>query len=143
MSDSDTFLDHRILVIDDTELNLQLILNILGKRGFSSVFSARDGVEALEKIVVAKPDLIILDVMMPRMDGFVFCKYIRANDEYKNTPILVLTSSPEDYIKMAMLGATDMIQKPIIPRMLIGKVFEHLQMCPMPASNIEVAYVSS
>ncbi len=126
---SQSILFSPILIVDDTELSLQLIQSILSKQGFTSITCARDGVDALEKMKTYTPSLIILDLMMPRMNGFVLCKYLRSQPEYQHTPILIQTavSSQEDCDKIFELGATDLIKKPIIPSVLISKISEHLE----------------
>ncbi len=75
-------LDCPILVVDDTAFNRTLIGAFLAEAGFRNVFFAKDGLEALEKIAERPPDLLILDIMMPGMDGFEVCRRLRADPEH-------------------------------------------------------------
>lgn len=118
-----------ILVVDDSEMNLQLIANLLSRAGFQSVSRAKDGMEAIEKMATKKPDLIILDLIMPNMDGYTFCNYVQSLPDLAFIPIIIQTAveKEEEYDKIFAIGAADLIKKPIIPSALIQKVIEHLQ----------------
>jgi DNA-binding response OmpR family regulator len=112
-----------ILVVDD-EPNIVLSLEFLmGKEGYL-VRTARDGEEALEAIRESPPDLVLLDVMMPRLDGFEVCQTIRANPEWKDMRIVMLTAKGRevDQEKGLALGADDYITKPFSTRGLMEKV---------------------
>jgi DNA-binding response OmpR family regulator len=112
-----------ILVVDD-EPNIVLSLEFLmGKEGYL-VRTARDGEEALEAIRESPPDLVLLDVMMPRLDGFEVCQTIRANPEWKDMRIVILTAKGRevDQEKGLALGADDYITKPFSTRGLMEKV---------------------
>lgn len=117
----------KILLVDDEKDIVEFLQYNLNQEGFT-VITANDGLEALEK-VSKKPDLIILDVMMPKMDGYETCRRIRAIDDYKNIPIIFLTakSSELDEIHGLNLGADDFIQKPISPKKLIARVKSNLR----------------
>ncbi len=117
----------KILLVDDEKDIVEFLQYNLSQEGFT-VITANDGLEALEK-VSKKPDLIILDVMMPKMDGYETCRRIRAIDDYKNIPIIFLTakSSELDEIHGLNLGADDFIQKPISPKKLIARVKSNLR----------------
>jgi len=114
---------HKVLIVDDDEDILDLLSYNLSKEGYQ-VLQASDGVEAL---VVAKsklPELIILDIMMPRMDGVEACRLMRLEPELSKAHIIFLTARVEEYSEVAAFdsGADDFISKPIKPRALISRV---------------------
>ena len=117
----------KILLVDNEHDIVEFLQYNLIQEGFE-VIPAFDGSEALEKLI-EKPDLIILDIMMPRLDGFEVFKKIREKEEFKNTPIIFLTakSGEIDEIKGLELGASDYIQKPISPKKLIARVTSNLR----------------
>ncbi len=116
-----------ILIADDEKDIVEMLSYNLKNEGFT-VVTAHDGEEALEKLT-AKIDLIILDVLMPKMDGYQVCAEIRRDKKYKNTPIIFLTAkgSEIDEIHGLSLGADDYIQKPISPKKLIARVKTNLR----------------
>ena len=113
----------RILLVDDEEDILEFVSYNLQREGFR-VYSARNGVEAIEMAVKVKPDLIILDVMMPEMDGMAACEEIRKLPSCRNVVIAFLTARGEDYSQIAGFeaGADDYITKPVRPKVLISRV---------------------
>ena len=113
----------RILLVDDEEDILEFVSYNLQREGFR-VYSARNGVEAIEMAGKVKPDLVILDVMMPEMDGIAACEEIRKLPSCKNVVIAFLTARGEDYSQIAGFeaGADDYITKPIRPKVLISRV---------------------
>jgi two-component system alkaline phosphatase synthesis response regulator PhoP len=113
----------RILVVDDEEDILEFISYNLKKEGFE-VSTARNGKDAIREAKSFKPDLILLDVMMPEMDGIETCIELRANERFKNTLIAFLTARSEDYSQIAGFeaGADDYIAKPIRPRVLVSRI---------------------
>ena len=113
----------RILLVDDEEDILEFVSYNLQREGFR-VFSARNGLEAIEMAGKVKPDLVILDVMMPEMDGIAACEEIRKLPVCKNVIIAFLTARGEDYSQIAGFeaGADDYITKPIRPKVLISRV---------------------
>lgn len=114
---------YTVLLIDDEPDIIEFIGYNLKKEGYI-VHSAKDGIEGLKKAVALKPNLILLDVMMPNMDGIETCENIRATAEISNTVISFLTARSEDYSKLSGLeaGADDYISKPIKPKLLVSKV---------------------
>lgn len=109
-----------ILVVDDERNIVQLARLYLDKEGFQ-VESAYDGAQALEKAKSLKPDLIILDIMMPEMDGLDVCKELRKTS---NVPIIILTARGDDIDRVVglELGADDYVTKPFNPRELVARV---------------------
>jgi len=113
----------RILLVDDEEDILEFVSYNLQREGFR-VYSARNGLEAIEMAGRVKPDLVILDVMMPEMDGIAACEEIRKLPSCKNVVIAFLTARGEDYSQIAGFeaGADDYITKPVRPKVLISRV---------------------
>lgn len=113
----------QILLVDDENDILEFVSYNLEKEGFN-VTTAQNGKEAIEKAAEIKPHLIILDVMMPEMDGIETCSLLRENIELKNTIIAFLTARGEDYSQIAGFeaGGDDYITKPIKPKVLISRV---------------------
>lgn len=104
----------KILLIDDSSVNNLLLQNILEDEGFE-VQIAFSGREGLEKIDINKPDLVVLDIMMPRMDGFEVLKQIISNPETKNIPVIMLTAKKDskDEELAREIGAVDYMTKPV------------------------------
>ncbi|WP_086475870.1 MULTISPECIES: response regulator transcription factor [Arenibacter] len=115
--------DIRILLVDDEPDILEIISYNLTGVGYD-VYTAKNGVEAVATAKKKKPHLIILDVMMPEMDGIEACEIIRNTAGLENTIITFLTARGEDYSQMAGFdaGADDYITKPIRPKVLVSKV---------------------
>lgn len=113
----------KILLVDDDPDILEFIEYNLEKEGFV-VETASNGVEAIKKASETKPDLILLDVMMPEMDGVETCARLREMDEVKDTRIAFLTARGEDYSQIAGFdaGGDDYILKPVKPRVLVSRI---------------------
>ena len=113
----------KILVVDDEPDILEFVQYNLQKEGFS-VSTAEDGLAGLEEARRVKPDLIILDIMMPEMDGVEVCRQLRSESLFDNTVIAFLTARDDDYSQIAALdvGGDDYITKPIRPRVLVSRV---------------------
>ena len=117
----------KVLVVDD-EVNITQILEFsIGSEGYE-VLSASNGEEAVEKARREQPDLIILDIMMPRIDGYETCRILKANPLTKNIPVVLLTAKGRDIDKRLgyEVGATDYIIKPFSPGKLIERIHELL-----------------
>jgi DNA-binding response OmpR family regulator len=121
---------HKILVVDDDPDILEAISLILESQGYY-VFTARDGVEGMAKLKAEKPDLLILDLLMPRMDGFAVCKELQDPRwaKYKDMPILILTSVREEASRRRYeletgleLDVDDYVEKPVSPDTLLERV---------------------
>ncbi|MDN3549060.1 response regulator transcription factor [Mucilaginibacter aquaedulcis] len=113
----------KILIVDDEPDILELIEYNLKKEGYQ-VFLARNGQEAVAEAKKALPDLIVLDIMMPKMDGIEACRIMRTMPEFKNTFMVFLTARSEEYSEIAgfNVGADDYIAKPIKPRALVSRI---------------------
>lgn len=113
----------KILVVDDEPDILEFLRYNLVKEGFV-VFIASNGEDGLVLAEREKPDLVVLDIMMPKMDGVEVCRALRANKEFDQTVIAFLTAREEDYSQIAALdvGGDDYITKPIRPRVFISRI---------------------
>lgn len=113
----------KILIVDDEPDILELIEYNLNKEGYQ-VFTANNGQEAVAEAKKVLPDLIILDVMMPKMDGIEACRIMRTMPEFKSTFMVFLTARSEEYSEIAgfNVGADDYIAKPIKPRALVSRI---------------------
>ena len=113
----------KILIVDDEPDILELIEYNLKKEGYQ-VFLARNGQEAVTEAKRSLPDLIVLDIMMPKMDGIEACRIMRTMPEFKNTFMVFLTARSEEYSEIAgfNVGADDYIAKPIKPRALVSRI---------------------
>ena len=112
-----------VLVVDDVPLNILLIKKMLSKYTFE-VRTANGGQAALDAIAQKKPDLVLLDLMMPGIDGFEVIRRLRADEQTKDLPIIILSAlnSEQDISKGFQLGANDFINKPIIMEKLLSSV---------------------
>ncbi len=120
--------DALILVVDDVKLNLKMITTTLQARGYTNIVQAQNGLEALDISRRLRPDLVILDLMMPEMDGFAYCKAIRKDSSFSSMPIIVQTALDEMEHKLSAFkeGASDYICKPVDGRELEARVQVHL-----------------
>ncbi len=120
--------DCRVLLVDDNEQNLELLLAYLEDLG-CELRTATDGPEALDDIAKFPPDLILLDIMMPKMSGFQVCKKLRANAATANIPVLMVTALNEvaDVERAVEVGANDFISKPVQRLELLTRTKSMLQ----------------
>jgi len=125
---------NKIMVVDDEANIRELIRLILKKEGFE-VLEANDGVDALAKLDTNKVDLVVLDIMMPNMDGWEFCREVR---DFCDLPILMLTAKGEisQKVKGFELGVDDYLIKPFEPEELTARVKALLKRCNIAASKI-------
>ncbi len=119
----------RVLIVDDTVQNIQVLGTVLREQNYQ-INVAQNGLQALESVEKVRPDLILLDVMMPEMDGFEACKRLKANDETKDIPIIFLTAKveTEDVVHGFDLGAVDYVTKPFNATELLARVHTHLEL---------------
>lgn len=113
----------KILIVEDEESLLKLESILLTSRGYE-VKGVADGQAALEAIKASKPDLVLLDIMLPEIDGFEVCRQIKANDATRHIPVIMLTAkkSREDMIKGEQVGADWYITKPFKSAMVIETI---------------------
>ncbi|WP_448189299.1 PP2C family protein-serine/threonine phosphatase [Azospirillum sp. sgz301742] len=121
--------DARVMIVDDNRVNRHLLMALLERGGIKHVEMAEDGNDALARMESFRPDLILLDLMMPNLDGFEMCRQLRADPRWKDLPVLVQSSlnRAEDRARAFAAGATDYVTKPINAMELLSRVRIHLQ----------------
>ena len=119
----------KILLVDDNTTNLQVLRETLEPLG-CKILIAKSGTSALSIIEKAVPDLVLLDIMMPEMDGYEVCRRLKANDATRHVPVIFLSAlgDAEDEAKGLALGAVDYITKPINPDLVRARVRNHLEL---------------
>ncbi|NPV48284.1 MAG: response regulator [Armatimonadetes bacterium] len=130
----------KILVVDDERHIVRLVQVNLERAGYE-VVTAYDGVEALEKMKTENPDMVVLDVMMPRMDGFEVLKNLQADPRYQDVPVIMLTAKAQDadIFKGWASGVSSYLTKPFNPRELlvfVERIFQSLDEPPMDEENV-------
>jgi two-component system, cell cycle response regulator DivK len=117
----------RILVVEDQQDNRRILRDLLGNAGYELI-EAESGEEALTAVEAQRPDLILMDIQLPVMDGYEATRRIRSNPELKSIPIIAVTSYAlsGDEAKALAAGCTAYVTKPFSPRALLAKVQEHL-----------------
>ncbi|NLJ36667.1 MAG: response regulator [candidate division WS1 bacterium] len=121
----------KILVVDDERHIVRLVEVNLARAGYE-VVTAYDGVEALEKVEQEVPDMVVLDVMMPRMDGFEVLKNLQADAKYKDIPVIMLTAKAQDadIFKGWQSGVSSYLTKPFNPKELlvfVQRIFQSME----------------
>jgi len=129
----------RILVVDDAPENIQTISTILREKGYQ-VIVATDGQRALDVLAKVRPDLILLDVMMPVMDGYEACARMKASTQWREIPVIFLTGKTEtaDIVKGFELGAVDYVGKPFNAHELLARVRTHLEIDHLNRENMRL-----
>ena len=120
--------NHVVLVVDDSSANLTMLTDYLEDSGFTAL-TANNGEDALQQAFRAHPDLILLDVVMPGLDGFETCRRLKAEPALQDIPVIFMTalSSTEDKIKGFQAGAVDYVTKPFRQEEILARVTTHLQ----------------
>lgn len=118
----------KLVMIVDDEVGALTLIGIMLERGGFRVLKMQDAYSALDKLETTTPDLLILDVMMPDMNGIELCRRIRQMDRYMKTPILILSArgDPESVQQGIAAGANDYLSKPILHHDLITKLYDML-----------------
>lgn len=116
-----------ILVVDDSP-TIRKVVELTLKREQMRVLSAADGLSALAIVADEKPDLVLLDIMLPRMDGYQICQIIRRNKDFKKLPIIMLSGKDGlfDRVRGKFAGSTEYVTKPFDPADLVRVVRKHL-----------------
>jgi CheY-like chemotaxis protein len=117
----------KILLVDDSQTVLLMHQLLLADRGYE-LLTARDGQAGVEKAIAERPDIIFLDVLMPRMDGLDACKALRANESTRHIPIILVTTrgEPQTVQRGFESGCTDFITKPVNGNELLDKLERYL-----------------
>ena len=137
-------MSERILIVDDTPANIQMLMAILKKEGYQ-LSAATNGRQALEVIEKVAPDLVLMDVMMPDMDGYEACERIKASTRWRDLPIIFLTAKTDiaDIVRGFEVGAVDYVGKPFNGHELLARVHTHLTLQrlrrEMESRNAELA----
>jgi len=107
--------DAKILMVDDEQLNMEVIMTHLEDAGYTNFVTTTDSVNAFDFICSEKPDIVLLDLMMPDVNGFEILSELRMTEDTKHLPVIVLTSSNDSTTKLKVLqiGATDFLHKPV------------------------------
>jgi signal transduction histidine kinase len=124
-----SFQDYNILIVDDTPVNLGVVVNYLESYGFG-IRIARSGETALKRVRYNPPDIILLDILMPGMDGFETCRRLKASKTTRDIPVIFMTSltSVEDKVKGFEVGAVDYVTKPLHQEEVLARVKTHLRL---------------
>ena len=117
----------KVLIVDDSEINIEVLRFHLEERDFE-VIQATNGLEAFDKAHFSDPDIILLDIMMPGVDGFEVCKALKGDEMIQGVPIIFVSakSQPESLIKGLSMGAVDYITRPFVPEDLHQRLLMHL-----------------
>jgi class 3 adenylate cyclase len=136
MNPTPTVTGTRILIVDDTPANIQSLAAILKSKGYQ-ISAATNGKQAIEVLARVQPDLILLDVMMPEMDGFETCRRLKADERWRDIPIIFLTAKTEsaDIVQGFELGAVDYVAKPFNTHELLARVNTHLTIDRLSREN--------
>jgi len=120
---------NRILIVDDNPTNIDVLFNYLTEEGYE-VLVAEDGITALQRLDFAKPDVVLLDIMMPHMDGFDVCRELKANDETRDIPVIFITAlgSVEDKVAGFKAGGVDYVTKPFQNDEVLARIRNHLEL---------------
>jgi len=118
----------KILLVDDEPHIIMMLENRMKHAGYD-VITASDGQEALTKAQKEKPDLIILDLMLPKLDGYKVCRMLKFDEKYKHIPIIMLSARAQEVDKKMgeAVGADGYVTKPFEPQVLLGKVKDLLE----------------
>ena len=115
-------LKKKILLVDDDPSFIKLLQNLLSHKGYE-VIAAKDGAEAMVQVKAHKPDMIVLDIMMPQMNGYDVCRTLKFDSPYKDIPILLLTSREREIDpRIGQMMGVDYMQKPLNREAFLARV---------------------
>ena len=129
----------KVLIVDDVEANRYILKNVIFDMGHFPIL-AENGMQALKIVQRMKPELIILDIAMPQMDGFEVCRKIKENPFTRNIPIIFISAfdEPADIVKGFEIGCEDYIVKPFIPEVVKARVGAHLKLYEVNTKMAEI-----
>ncbi len=129
------FQDYNILIVDDNPANLRVIVDYLQSYGFG-IRVTRSGKAALKRVQYSRPDIILLDILMPDMDGLETCRQLKANETTKDIPVIFMTSltGMEDKVKGFEVGAVDYVTKPLHQEEMLARIKTHLRVQDLTVS---------
>ena len=118
----------KVMIIDDSQTIRRTAETLLTREGYE-VVTAQDGFEALSKIADTRPDIIFVDIMMPRLDGYQACALIKGNPQYASTPVIMLSSKDGlfDRARGRIVGSDEYLTKPFTKDELVGAVRAHVK----------------
>ena len=127
-SPEETASENTILVVEDSAVTRKVISMTLSQNGYS-IIEAKDGLEALAKLNEKKPDLMLLDIIMPGIDGYKVLAIMKKNPEFKDIPVIMLTARDKlfDKIKGKMSGSNEYLTKPFDPDVLTARVAKYFK----------------
>ena len=139
----DTHSDVTVLLVDDSKTIRRSASNFLSSAGYN-VVTANDGFEALAKVVEHRPSIIFADIMMPRLDGYQTCALIKNNADYRDIPVVMLSSKDGlfDKARARVVGSDAHLSKPFTAQTLTGAVEHHLTgkiKSPVPSSTVAIS----
>jgi len=123
------FQSYSVLIIDDNPTNLEILVSYLGELGFE-IIVARSGMSGIKRAKYTQPNIILLDVMMPGIDGFETCRRLKADDKLKDIPVIFITAltDVEHKVKGFQIGAVDYVTKPIQQEEVLARITAHLRL---------------
>jgi two-component system, OmpR family, alkaline phosphatase synthesis response regulator PhoP len=126
----------KILIVEDNTELLELLRIFLREAGYS-VATATDGIAALKKVRTCEPDLIVLDLVLPELDGFAVCEVLRKSPATADVPVIVLTGLKSEITRYAGMesGATEFVTKPVTPSHLVSRIEHWLNNPPGPPAH--------
>jgi CheY-like chemotaxis protein len=131
---------HVILIVDDTPENLRVLGDMLDQQGYE-VRIATSGPQALENAMASPPDLILLDILMPGMDGYQVCGKLKENSALQRIPVIFISAlaMPDQKTRAFKEGAADFVTKPFQTEEVVARVHTHLQVARMEKMTLELA----
>lgn len=117
----------KILIVEDSKNIMLMVEKLLTQKGFE-VIKAADGVDAMMKVFDKEPDLILLDIVVPKLNGYLVCKGIKSNDKVSKIPVIAMSAKAQDddMQKAIEAGVSDFLTKPFTPRELLEKINKHM-----------------
>ncbi|GGF63955.1 response regulator [Alteromonas lipolytica] len=118
-----------VLIVDDESMNINILMDLL--KSDYRLIAAKDGTQALQRVSQSTPDLILLDIMMPGMDGYSVCERLKASPDTRDIPVIFISAMGEvqDETRGFEVGAVDYITKPFSPPVVLARVSTHIQLC--------------